>query len=64
MWFMREGTELSTSFASPRQLEDLESASCAGDEYEDLAPILILVKTESLGLWAIYLLAIFETRKA
>jgi len=45
---MREGMELWTSFTSPKRLKT-KFLSCAGDELEDLPPILILVKTKVLG---------------
>jgi len=59
MRFMREGTELWASFTSPKRL-NTEFPSCAGDELEDLPPISILVKIESLECLPP---AIFETRK-
>ena len=46
--FMLEGTELWTSFTSPRRL-NTEFLSYAGNEVEDFPPVLVLVKTKGLG---------------
>jgi len=46
--FMHKGMELWTSFTSPNRL-NTEFSSCAGDELENLSPILILVKMKGLG---------------
>jgi len=48
MRFTCEGAKLWTSFTSPRQPK-IDFTSYAGDELEDLSPILILVKMEGLG---------------
>jgi len=48
MRFMRERTELWTSFTSPGWL-NMEFPSCAGNELEDLPSVLILVKIKGLG---------------
>jgi len=45
---MREGIELWTSFVSPSQLNTM-FLSREDDELDDLPPVLILVKTKSLG---------------
>jgi len=48
MCFIHEGMELSNSFTSPRQL-NTKFLSQVGDEFDDLPPVLILVKISDLG---------------
>jgi len=53
MHFMGEAKKLWTSFTSPKQLTT-DFLSCAGDELDDLPPVLILVKTEGLGCLSLF----------